>query len=114
LRESASQGALTHAVASEQGLITEAGYTEQAQSYQTMQQAATAAGNAANDAAGFATATGILKGVAGIASIFTRLPISSVVDGFVPEAPSDPSNPLVINRYGSPGPAPSDSLGGLY
>lgn len=36
LRESAQQGALTKQVAGQQGLITEAGYEEQAQSYQTM------------------------------------------------------------------------------
>jgi hypothetical protein len=40
LRESASQGAMTKAVLGEQGLITEAGYAEQAQSYQDMASAA--------------------------------------------------------------------------
>lgn len=45
LRESASQGALQKAVTSEQGLITEAGYKEQAQSYTNM---AAAAGEAAS------------------------------------------------------------------
>jgi hypothetical protein len=71
LRDSAAQGALTHAVLGQQGLITEAGYQEQADSYKTMSKAATEAGNAENDAAGFSTATGIIKGVAGIASLFT-------------------------------------------
>jgi hypothetical protein len=37
LRESASQGAMTKAVLGEQGLITEAGYQEQAQSYTVLQ-----------------------------------------------------------------------------
>jgi hypothetical protein len=114
LRESASQGALTHAVAAQQGLITEAGYTEQAQSYQTMRQAAIDAGNAANQAGDFATVSGIIKGVAGIASLFTGLPISSAVDGFVPETPSDPSNPLRINQYAPAEPSPGNSLSGLY
>jgi hypothetical protein len=40
LRESASQGAMTKAVLGEQGLITEAGYQEQAQSYTDMANAA--------------------------------------------------------------------------
>jgi hypothetical protein len=40
LRESASQGAMTKAVLGEQGLITEAGYQEQAQSYSDMANAA--------------------------------------------------------------------------
>ncbi|WP_369723080.1 hypothetical protein AB8Z38_03065 [Bradyrhizobium sp. LLZ17] len=46
LRDSASQGALTKAVLGQQGLITEAGYQEQADSYKAMADAArtTAAG----------------------------------------------------------------------
>jgi hypothetical protein len=120
MRDSAAQGALTHAVAGEQGLIQEAGYTEQAQSYQNMSVAAHMAADAENTAATGSTITGILKGVAGMASLFTGLPISGAVDGFVPEAPSDPSNPLVINRYGQPGPAsnnpanPATPLGAIY
>jgi hypothetical protein len=101
LCSSVQQGALTHAVLGQQGLITEAGYTERAQSYKTMADAATAAGNAANDAAGFATVTGIIKGAAGLASMFTGLPLSGVSDtaaGFVAQAPNDPSNPLRINQ----------------
>jgi hypothetical protein len=43
LRESASQGALTRAVIKSQGLITEAGYNEQQQSYLNMVEAANAA-----------------------------------------------------------------------
>jgi hypothetical protein len=69
LRDSASEGALTHAVLGQQGLITEAGYNEQAASYQNMSQAATAAGNAENKASTFADVTGIIKGVAAVASI---------------------------------------------
>jgi hypothetical protein len=78
MRDSASQGAITKAVAGNQGLITEAGYTEQAQSYQNLQAASgiavqedNLAANAADSAASGATLTGILKGVAGVASLFT-------------------------------------------
>lgn len=46
LRSSASQGALQHAAISEQGLITEAGYEEQAQSYSMMAGAARQAASA--------------------------------------------------------------------
>lgn len=69
LRSSAQQGALTKAVAGEQGLIQEAGYQEQATSYQNMSQAATIAGNAENSAANGATIGGIIKGVGAVASI---------------------------------------------
>jgi hypothetical protein len=77
LRDSASQGALTKAVAGQQGLITEAGYTEQQQSYQNLSKAAgiavqedNLAANAADQAATGAGITGILKGVATVASLF--------------------------------------------
>lgn len=69
LRDSASQGALTHAVLGQQGLITEAGYTEQATSYTNMATAATAAGNAANQASTFADITGGIKAIAGVATL---------------------------------------------
>jgi hypothetical protein len=69
MRESASQGALTHQVAGLQGLITEAGYTEQAQSYQNMQKAALLAASAEDKAAEVSNITGIIKAVAGVASI---------------------------------------------
>jgi hypothetical protein len=71
LRESASEGALTKAVASQQGLITEAGFTEQAQADQTQAQAAQVAADAANEAAKGAGITGAIKGVAALASLFT-------------------------------------------
>jgi hypothetical protein len=70
LRESASQGALTRAVAGQQGLITEAGFTEQAQADQTQAQAAQVAADAANQAAKGADITGVLKGAAALASLF--------------------------------------------
>lgn len=69
MADSARQGALTHAVAGQQGLITEAGYTEQATSLKTMQGAATDAGNAENDAAGFANITAGIKGIAALATL---------------------------------------------
>lgn len=46
LRSSAAQGSLQKAAISQQGLITEAGYKEQASSYQLMQQAANVAASA--------------------------------------------------------------------
>jgi hypothetical protein len=111
LRSSAEQGSLTHATLSEQGLIQEQGYQEQAASYRTM-------ASSANNASTGSTIGGIIKGIAGIASLATGLPIGAAVSGFVPEAPSDPSNPLVINRYGSPGPVPNNPgttpLGAIY
>ena len=69
LRDSASQAALTHAVIGQQGLIQEAGYTEQAQSYKLMQEAANNAGNAEGNASTFADITGGIKIVAGIATV---------------------------------------------
>jgi hypothetical protein len=69
LRDSAAQGALSHAVLGQQGLITEAGYDEQKASYTNMANAATAAGNAANQAAGFADVMGVIQGIAGMAEL---------------------------------------------
>jgi hypothetical protein len=71
MRDSASQGALTHAVAGEQGLITEEGYKEQAQSYRNMSQAAQVAIDAENKAADNAGVMAAFKGVAAVASLFT-------------------------------------------
>ena len=99
LRDSASQGALSHAVLGQQGLITEAGYQEQAQSYQTMATAATAAGNAENQAATFADITGAIKGVAAVASIFTGLPLTAAVapiTGAATSAVGDPDRKSVV------------------
>lgn len=71
LRDSAAQGALAHAVLGQQGLIQEAGYKEQAQSYQLMSGAANEAGNAENQAAEGAEITAGIKGAASIATLFT-------------------------------------------
>lgn len=69
LRDSAAQGAMTKAVAGQQGLITEAGYEEQATSYQNLANAANMAGNAENNAATGADITAGIKGVASVANI---------------------------------------------
>lgn len=71
MRDSAAQGALTHAVAGEQGLITEEGYKEQAQSFRNMSGAAQVAIDAENKAADNADITALIKGAAGVASLFT-------------------------------------------
>ena len=71
MRDSASQGALQKAVGGEQGLITEAGYKEQAESYTTMSKAAHMAADAENQAAFGADISAGIKGVAAITSIFT-------------------------------------------
>lgn len=69
LRESAQQGATTRAVIGQQGLITEAGYQEQAQSYQNMAQAAQVAENA-EKTSGIGDLIGAgLKGAAAIATL---------------------------------------------
>lgn len=87
LRDSASQGALTKAVLGQQGLITEAGFTEQANSFNLMASTArtTAAGeesiadqtdqlatqteDAAKTAATGSFISSAIKGVAAVASI---------------------------------------------
>lgn len=91
LRSSASQGALNKAVLGQQGLITEAGFTEQAASYTAMQTAAglasqedilaaqgeqqAAQGYEAEASADKTAATGsdisaVISGVAGVAALF--------------------------------------------
>lgn len=80
LRDSASQGALSKAVLGQQGLITEAGYTEQQQSYNLMASTARTAAasedrlaNETEQAGKTAQIgdfiSGALKGVAAVASI---------------------------------------------
>lgn len=69
LRDSASQGALTKSVAATQGLITEAGYQEQAQSYTNMAKAADVAAAAEDEAATGADITGGLKIAASVATL---------------------------------------------
>jgi hypothetical protein len=121
LRDSASQGALTHAVLGQQGLITEAGYQEQATSYQTMSQAAEQAGLAEDNAANNSDIMASINAMAGVASLFTgggsNLLTGLFGDsgGFSPTAPANPNNPLVINQYGQAGDnPPPGNLTGLY
>ncbi len=93
MRDSASQGALTHAVLGQQGLINEAGYKEQAASDNTMATAAVQAGNAEGNAATFADVTGGIKMIAGMASLFTggaAAPIAAVAGGAL-SAVGDPT-----------------------
>lgn len=77
MRDSASQGALTKAVAGQQGLITEAGYTEQAQSYQNLSKAAAFAvqqDNLAADAADHAAeGADITAGIKGAGSVISGI-----------------------------------------
>lgn len=100
LRSSAAQGALTHAVIGQQGMITEAGYEEQAKSYETMAAAGRMAATgefdianrtdtiasqtdmlawqtqaAANKAAKGDFASALIKGVAGLAGMFLPVPV---------------------------------------
>lgn len=70
MRDSASQGALTKAVGGQQGLIEEAGYQQQADSYSLMAKAARVAADADDTAAFGAEITGAIKGVASIATLF--------------------------------------------
>lgn len=60
-RDSASQGALTKAVVSQQGLIQEASYEEQAKSYRLMSEAAHLSASASRSASTGATIGGIFK-----------------------------------------------------
>jgi hypothetical protein len=77
LRDSASQGAIAHAVLGQQGLITEAGYQEQATSYQTMSQAAEQAGLAEDNAATNSDFMGAINAVASVATLFTPAPVKA-------------------------------------
>lgn len=69
LRESASQGALQKQVLGEQGLITEAGYKEQAESYRNMAEAAQVAIDAAHTAETGAYISAGIKAVAAIGTL---------------------------------------------
>ncbi len=69
MRDSAAQGALTKAVGAQQGLITEAGYKEQQDSFNTMSKAARMAADAEDNAAFGADITGGIKMAASIATL---------------------------------------------
>lgn len=61
MRSSAAQGALQKAVLGQQGLITEAGYDEQATSYTKLAALAASTAGAENDAASQATQNGFIN-----------------------------------------------------
>jgi hypothetical protein len=69
LRESASQGSLQKSVLATQGLITEAGYKEQADSYRTMANVAGMAAQAENTASTGDEIAGGIKFAASIATL---------------------------------------------
>jgi hypothetical protein len=80
-------------------LITEAGYQQQAQSYNTMATAATQAGNAEGNAATGSEITSGIKMIAGMATLFTggaAAPIAAVAGG-------------ALSAVGDP-----NGIGGLY
>lgn len=84
LRDSAAQGALTKSVASFQGEIEEAGYEQQAKSYQMMATAARMAADADEKAASGAGITGALKmGAAGASAGAAFGPWGAVIGGAV-------------------------------
>lgn len=74
MRSSAAEGALTRSLVQAQGQITEAGYKEQATSYDRMAQYATWAGNQehelGDEAKSNSYVTAGIKGAAGVATLF--------------------------------------------
>ncbi len=71
MRDSASQGALMHAVAGEQGLIQEEGYKVQAETYTNMGKAAKLAASAADDASNASLWSAAFKGASAVFSVFS-------------------------------------------
>lgn len=71
MRDSATQGAITKAVIGQQGLIEEAGFEEQAKSYDLMASASRMAADADEKAATGLGITAAIKGVAAVASLFS-------------------------------------------
>lgn len=70
LRDSASQGALAKETLGQQGLIDEAGYKEQAQSYALMSSSANMAADAQDKAADNTSITALIHGAAAVATLF--------------------------------------------
>jgi hypothetical protein len=81
LAQSASQGALQQAVIQRQGLITEQGFAEQAQSYENMEAAANLAANAEDSAAKGAAWGAGFKFAAAVASLATGGGFGSLLGG---------------------------------
>lgn len=71
LADSARQGALTKAVAENQGIIEESNYKEQAQSFRLMTEAANLAATSADHAAQGAEYSAAIKGAAAVGTLFT-------------------------------------------
>lgn len=88
LRQSASEGATAKAVAGQQGLITEAGYQEQSDSYNLMASAADKAASADKTAAIGSFIAGGINIVAGLASLGGG--------GAAPLAPTTSNDPTQI------------------
>lgn len=84
LRESAQQGAATRAVIGQQGLITEAGYQEQATSYENMAKAAQVAEQAEKTSQFGDLLGGGLKLAAAVATV---LPGSNILSNFLGGTP---------------------------
>lgn len=84
LRSSASQGALQHAAISEQGLVQEAGYEEQAQSYNVMAGAARQAASAEKMAGTMDLVAAGVSVVAGFMPSGGGAPPSDVLPGGAP------------------------------
>lgn len=96
LRSSAQQGALQKQLIGQQGLITEAGYNEQATAYTNLasygRMAASTENSMADTAETAGEITGGLKLAAGIATLFTGLPTSPTWDPtntFLQQQPTD-------------------------
>lgn len=71
MADSARQGALVRAVATEQGLITEEGYRVQAENYRAMGEAARMAAESEDKAADRAPWMAAIHGAAAVTSVFT-------------------------------------------
>jgi hypothetical protein len=94
LREGAQQGATAKAVLGQQGLITEAGYQEQAQSYNLL---ANAAGVAIKEDKLAATGSDIAAGIsalAGVASLATGGATGAVSAAVLPNVPGIPGSSM--------------------
>jgi hypothetical protein len=91
LRSSAEQGATTKAVLGQQGLITEAGYNEQQQSYTLMANAAGVAEKADKEAETGSFISAGIQAVAGLASLATGGLAGGAFTGI-----SDVANPTAI------------------
>lgn len=93
LRDNAQQGAITKAVLQEQGLITEAGYHEQARSYRVQADAADLAADAENEAAKGSKWSSYMKFGAAAVSVAPGVPDFGGGGGDYPTDPGEPGKP---------------------